>query len=185
MKRSQARRRSVGVAAMLAALVISAVAAPTSHAQDGFEISGEVEALYPGVDATLEATVTNPHPFAIRVTHAGSAVLDAAAECPASMIQVDDAEPGVVIPAHSTGTVSLRIRMSRNAPDACQGVTWPLRFTGVAQQVSPAQLPSTSLLDPLTMPWAVVVGAALLGAAWLGVALLAARRRWRTPKGAR
>ena len=177
----QARRSGRGVAAMLAALILAAVAAPASHAQDGFEISGEVEALYPGADVTLEAAVTNPHPFAIRVTSAGATVLDAGAVCPASMIQVHHAEPDVVIPAHSTGTVSLRIRMSRSAPDACQGVTWPLRFSGVAEEVSTVQLPSTSLLDPRTLPWAVAVGAALLG-----FALLAARRRRRTmPKGVR
>jgi hypothetical protein len=176
MDSSQSRRHGGVAAAVLVALIVSAVAAPTStRAQDEFQIGGEVEGLYPGAAATLEATVTNPHPFAIRVTNAGATVLDAGTGCPASMLQVDDAEPDVVIPAHSTGTVSLRVRMSRSAPDACQGATWPLRFTGTAVGPSTDGLPSTNLLDPRTMP-----GAAIFGAALFGLALLVARRARRT-----
>jgi hypothetical protein len=171
----QAGRHGGVAAAVLAALIVSAVFAPRIHAEDGFELSGEVDGLYPGAQVTLEATVTNPHPFAIRVTDAGATVLDAGSACPASMLQVERAEPNVVIGAHSTGTVSLQVRMSRRAPDACQGATWPLRFTGVAEEVPTVQLPSTSVLDPRTMP-----GAAIFGAALIGLALLVARWARRT-----
>jgi hypothetical protein len=48
------------VASLIAALVLVGLGAPSVHAQDGYEIAGEVDGLYPGAQTTLEARVANP-----------------------------------------------------------------------------------------------------------------------------
>jgi hypothetical protein len=103
--------------------------------QSPFEITGEVDGLYPGVVKMLDARVTNPQPFTIRVTSAGANVGDASPGCLASMLEVAGSTTAVDVPPGATGTVPLKMRMDRGAPDACQSVTFPLVFTATAVDV--------------------------------------------------
>jgi LPXTG-motif cell wall-anchored protein len=170
-------RRAGGVAAsLIAAFALASLGAPPAHARDEFEIAGEVDGLYPGAETTLDAVVTNPYPFAIRIMSTSAMVLDAGAACPASMLEVGDAQATVDVPAGATGIVPLPVRMDMSAPDACQGATWPLMFTGTAVRTDVGGLPGTNVLDPERQ-----AALALIGSVLLVGGLLVARRRRRRP----
>jgi hypothetical protein len=170
-------RRAGGVAAsLIVALVLVELSALPVRAEDGFEIAGEVVGLYPGAHATLDAQVTNPHPFAIRVITTTVTVLDAGPACPASMLEIGDSQASVEIPPRETGTVPLDVRMSRGAPNACQGATWPLQFTGTAVGTGSSGLPGTSMIDPRSLSALVTIGAALLA---IGIVAVGRDRRGR------
>jgi hypothetical protein len=166
---------------VIAALLLTGVSASSARAQDGFAISGEVDGLFPGADVTLDARVTNPHPFAIRVMSTSATVLDASEGCPASMLQVGDSQAPVEVPPGGTGIVPLDVRMSRNAPDACQGVTWPLRFTGTAIGTPTSGLPGTNMIDPRSLPALIAIGVALLSGALIAGSRARPRRSRRAP----
>jgi hypothetical protein len=155
--------------------------APSAHAQDGFSIAGEVDGLYPGANATLEARVTNPHPFVIRVISTSATVFDASPACPASMLEIGDSEAIVEVPPGGTGTVPLDVRMSRDAPDACQGATWPLEFTGIAVGTDTGGLPGTSMIEPHGPALLVAIGAAVMVGALIAAGRDRRRRRARAP----
>jgi LPXTG-motif cell wall-anchored protein len=176
-----ARRASGVVAACLvAAFALVALSASPSVAADEFEIAGEVEGLFPGADVTLDARVTNPYSFAIRVVATRATVLDASAGCPASMLEVGESRATVEVPARSSGTVQLPVRLSRSAPDACQGATWPLVFGGMAVGPETSGLPGTNMLDTRRHGLLALIGAALIA----GCLLLARRRRRRSLRAA-
>lgn len=103
--------------------------------QNPFEISGVVEGLYPGANATLEARVTNPQPFTIRVVATTTTVDDASPGCPASMLQIGGIREPVDVPSGATGTVPLAVHMDVRAPEACQNATFPLGFVATATDV--------------------------------------------------
>jgi hypothetical protein len=175
-------RHAGGVAAcVIAALVLLGLSTPLVHAQDGFQIAGEVDGLYPGADATLEVRLTNPHPFAIRVISTTVTVLDAGSACPASMLEIGDLQSAVVVPPGGTGSVPLDVRMSAQASDACQGATWPLVFTGTAVGTPTTGLPGTSMLDPRSPATLLAIGAALLVVALIAGGHDRRRRRTRAP----
>lgn len=127
------------VMGMVACLVLLGQAAASVHAQEEeeFEITGEVGGLYPGAEMTLEARVSNPYPFPINVTSVETTVVDASPGCPASMLEIRGSDQEVEIPPGATRMVPLDVRMDRGAPDACQGATWPLEFTGTATGAEP------------------------------------------------
>jgi hypothetical protein len=156
------RRFGDVAACVVAALVLVGLSASSVHAEDAFEIAGEVDGLYPGADTTLDARVTNPHPFPIRVISTTVNVRDASSGCPASMLDIGDAQATAEVPAGGTSTVRLEVRMSRSAPDACQGVTWPLEFAGTAIGTPTSGLPGTSMLDPRSPVFLAAIGAVLL-----------------------
>lgn len=166
--------------AEVGALVLALVGwgMPTAHAAEEFTIAGEVDGLFPGAVATLEARVTNPHPFAIRVSAVAVTVADAAPGCPASMLEVGESAGSVVVAGGSSGIIPLDVRMHLNAPDACQGAIWPLRFTAVGLGPAATDLPGTSAIGPERVPEMVAVG---LGLALAGCGLFVrdARRRGR------
>jgi hypothetical protein len=175
-------RRAGGIAAcVIVAVVLIGLSAPSVHAQGGFEIAGEVDGLFPGADMTLDAEVTNPYPFAIRVISTTVTVLDASPACPASMLEIGDSHATVEVPPGGTGTVPLDVRMSLNAPDACQGATWPLEFTGTAVGTATSGLPGTSVIDPRDLAALVVIGAAMLAAGIVAISRDRRRYRRRTP----
>jgi hypothetical protein len=149
---------------LLIGLAVMAIPTPVVRAADRFAIAGEVDGLYPGATATLDARLTNPYPFAIRVISATATAQDASVACPASMLVIGDAQAEVEIPARASGSVPLAVRMVRSAPDACQGAIWPLEFTGTAVGPDTTELPGTSMLHPRNLPVLLAIGAALIGA---------------------
>jgi hypothetical protein len=155
-------RGAGALAAALIAAVLVCASAVEVRAEEPFEISGEIDGLYPGAEATLTARVVNPYPFPIRVVTTRATVLDARDGCPASLLEVRDARTSAEIPAHGSGTVPLHVTLDRAAPDACQGATWPLVFSGTALvDGSSARLPETSILGVARSLGLVVFGLAV------------------------
>jgi LPXTG-motif cell wall-anchored protein len=132
-------------AGSITAMVLIGPGTPT-RAAEGFAITGQVDGLYPGADMTLDARVTNPYPFPIRVMSVGATVRDAGPACPASLIEIRESHAQVDIPRNATGTVPLAVRMDSSAPDACQGATWTLIFAGTALARGASDLPSTNTI---------------------------------------
>lgn len=159
--RSASGIRPTIAATAVAALALVGWSIPSVHGADGFTVAGEIDGLYPGAVATLDATVTNPYPFAIRVSSVAVGVGDAGPGCPASMLEVGGSVGSVEVAGHATGTVPLEVRMQASAPDACQGAMWPLRFTAIGLGPPTADLPGTSLIDAEQLPDLVAIGAAL------------------------
>lgn len=159
-------RCAIGLGRTLAATAVAALALvgwsiPSVHADDGFTVAGEIDGLYPGIVTTLDATVTNPYPFAIRVSSVAVVVGDAGSGCPASMLEVGGSAGSVEVAGSGTGIVPLEVRMRGSAPDACQGATWPLLFTAIGIGPPTSDLPGTSLIDPEQIPDLVALGVAL------------------------
>jgi hypothetical protein len=121
---------TVGVITALSSMAAARAAVPVQ--QDAFEISGEVDGLYPGANTTLDARVTNPQPFTIRVTSVATAVDSANPSCPGSMLEIGDVRAPVDVPSGTTGTVPIAVHMDGNAPESCQGVTFTLEFVATA-----------------------------------------------------
>lgn len=159
--------RTMGVLAGVVAFVIVGSAVGPSSDQGTFEISGEVEGLYPGVEAILEVRVTNPHPFVIEVNSVTVAVRDANSRCPGSMLTVEGSSESVEVPPEGTVIIPLTVEMDVDAPDACQSATWPLVFMGAAVDVADEELPSQTVLPVVLI--AAMTALLVFGAIWAAI----------------
>ena len=179
-------RVGVGLVGVIMLLLIAPAGASVPAAGD-IEVTGEVDGLYPGAMKTLDARVTNPLPFTIRVTSLGASVGNASPGCLASMLEVDTSTTTVDVAPGATGTVPVRVRMDHSAPDACESVTFPLVFAATAVDTGfeptspngPIQTGSGSLAFTGT-DIAKVLAVALALVALGVLARGAARRRRRT-----
>jgi hypothetical protein len=90
---------------------------------------GSVAGLYPGGTATLEVSVTNTNGVAVAVESVSVEATDAGPGCPASVLTFTSPSPGQVIGRDATATVPVGVSMAAQAPDDCQGATFPLRHT--------------------------------------------------------
>lgn len=169
-----------GLAASAFAALVLLGPGPLVYAQDTFGITGEVTGLYPGADATLDVRITNPQPFWIRVTSVAVRARDAGPGCPASMLELRDLHTVVNIPPGATGRLPLEIRMDAGAPDACQGASWTLEFTGSAVAPGANGLPSTSMSAARDVG-VLVASVALFAAAGLLAGLRRRKRMTGTP----
>jgi hypothetical protein len=97
-----------------------------------FEISGHVDGLAPTVVRQLAMRLENPARFDIVVEPLQVAVGDAAPGCPANALAVALADVPVVVPARGETTVTVSVALIDDPPDACQGATFPLTYTGTA-----------------------------------------------------
>jgi hypothetical protein len=95
-----------------------------------FEIGGAVHGLYPGYAGRLELSVRNLRHFAIVVDSITTAVGPARNGCGASYLKVWPFSGHVRVLAHGTRMLSVSIKLSHAAPDACQGARFPLRYSG-------------------------------------------------------
>lgn len=119
-----------------AALLVTEPAGAAAGDPEGFEISGEVDGLYPGAEATLPARVSNPQPFPIQVTSVAVAVGDAGPNCPAGVLEIRSVQTFAFVAAGASTTVPLDVHMDLGAPEACQGAAWPLELVGTAIAIS-------------------------------------------------
>lgn len=107
-----------------------------------FGLSGDLAEVYPGFDGTLTVTLTNPHRFAIVVTTVEVAVgapIDTAAgdgPCLTAHLEVDEFSGAREVGRLGTATQGLDARMSPDAPDACQGASFPLTYSGTATRAN-------------------------------------------------
>lgn len=97
-----------------------------------FGLHGHVTGLYPGARRRMRVIVRNPRPYAIEVTSVRVRAADPVPGCPGSMVRVRWHRRRVRIEAGRAARVLLLIALRRAAPDACQGVRFPLTFNARA-----------------------------------------------------
>jgi hypothetical protein len=155
-------RRAVWIAAcVIAALLVVGWALPSVRGSDEFAVIGEIDGLYPGSEATLDARITNTEAFPIRVLLTRVTVRDANAMCPASMLVFGNSDATVEIPPDATVTLPMTVRLGLAASDACQGATWPLQFTGTAIGLAVTGPPDMSMVVALSLAALVAIGTLL------------------------
>jgi hypothetical protein len=98
-------------------------------------MTGEVDGLFPGVETVVQATVTNQQTFTIVVTALTVRALDSSTDCPGSLLQFGQLASTVGVSPGAATVVRIPVRLDVGAPDACQGATWPLEFSGTAVSV--------------------------------------------------
>ena len=99
-----------------------------------FGISGDIDGLYPGTTRTTELRITNPNAVPIRVTSLAVKVSRASAQCGPRTIQTKAQKKDFRVPANGQATAVLRVTLRIGVPNACQGATYPLTYTGSAVQ---------------------------------------------------
>ena len=139
-----ARPSGVVTAVAVAALAVAGIAGIAAAAKGGngsgngnangpdpkpLVVSRSVEGLLPGVPNVLNISVTNSNKSAIAVRTVTVSATDASAGCSASVLSFTPRAPGQVIAAEATALVPVSVVMAADAPDACQGSTFPLRYT--------------------------------------------------------
>lgn len=93
--------------------------------------------LYPGASRPLTLTIANPNSFDIVVTSVivtvGAGTRDGSPTwCPGSAISVSGLPGEFPLEGKGTTTKIVTLSMDNTAPDACQGVVWPLTYGGSA-----------------------------------------------------
>jgi hypothetical protein len=119
------------VAASLFVGAIAVQARPPHHQPEFFSISGDVDGLYPGVDTTLQLTITRIRKVkvVVRSIDVQSVGVDRAG-CPVSAVSSPGWEGRERLLNRRTVTIDVPISMSYSAPDACQGATFALHYEG-------------------------------------------------------
>lgn len=114
------------------ALVRTGSAAP-GHS---FTISGTVAGLVPGRRVPLRLTVGNADAQPILVTSVTATAQPAGRSCPASLLDITSytGSPQTIVAGRGQSVIELSITLSAAAPDSCRGVSFPLTYTGKADQ---------------------------------------------------
>jgi hypothetical protein len=116
----------------------SSLTAPGQDKDNGkdkrnFTISGTVSGLYPGAEKPLLLTVANPNNFAIDVqTLAATVQAPSPSGCAPTVVMIPGFSGQLTVPANATATKTLVATMDADAPNACQNVTFPLKYSGTA-----------------------------------------------------
>jgi len=97
-----------------------------------FGIKGRVRGLYPGARRQLTVRFRNPHNFPIEVLSVRVKVSHSDHQgCGRRWVRPRRAVTiSVLVPAKSKASASYPVRMRRAAPEACDGATWKLQFSG-------------------------------------------------------
>jgi hypothetical protein len=100
---------------------------------------GQTQTLYPGLDRSLPVTFSNSNSFDILVTSYQVSVAVPASKattCPASNLQVPTGtvalNPKLVAPKNGSVATTVPIKLSANAPGACQQVTFAISINASA-----------------------------------------------------
>jgi hypothetical protein len=115
------------------ALALGQPSAAPGHA---FAISGTLAGLVPGKPTPLRLTIANPDAQPIRVTAATATAQSAGKMCPGSLLAVTAyaGTPQTVVAGHAQAVIEVSVTLSDQAPDACRRVSFPLTYTGQAEQ---------------------------------------------------
>jgi hypothetical protein len=119
-------------AALLVLCAIAPKGAGTAEAAMGFSVKGKAGPLFPGTTGDLVLTIKNPFDFAIVVHSVRVTVRDASGACGGENLQTPGMTSDRKIKALSRVKVTVPITMAADAPNACQGKSFPLSFSGRA-----------------------------------------------------
>ena len=107
--------------------------APAAASVQRFNLSGSVDGLFPGFSGSVDVLVTNPQRKTLTVTRVVAKVSSPSVGCPASSVTVGAFEGSLKIKRKRSDHVALPIAMSPSAPDACQSLTFVLKYTGTGR----------------------------------------------------
>lgn len=96
-------------------------------------LSGSVEGLVPGAARDLTVTIANPNPKPLVVGEVTTAVASPDKACPATTLTAAPLAAPVAVPAQSTASGRIPVTLAADAPSACQGVRFALRFSVVGR----------------------------------------------------
>ena len=101
-----------------------------------FQISGSVDGLYPGVTRMMVLTLSNrPNAGKLVVTTVDVTSVSVDKEgCSPALVVSDGWSGRKSIPKNGTATIAVPVRMRAEAPDACQGATFTLEYTGTGER---------------------------------------------------
>ena len=100
-----------------------------------FELTGNVEGLWPGGSQPFMVKIENPYRFDIVVlTVAVTVGPTAPTSCPSSVLSVGTLPGEVLVRARGEAVIELTASLDSSAPDSCQGATWPLTYTASARR---------------------------------------------------
>lgn len=93
------------------------------------KISGSVTGMLPGDIRTLTALVGNDNDFPVRVTKMAGGTAATRSGCPEWAIRVKEpsrSDPALLVPAHSSKKITVRVEMQRWADQKCAGQEFAL-----------------------------------------------------------
>ncbi len=127
------RRRAMQLVALLLVVGTAGAAATgaSSPPRSTFTISGDVAGLYPGGQRTANLRVTNRYPWTIDVR--GITVTSTTTNrigCSPHLVTSPGWSGVQRVRAGRSVTIPVPVRMSPQAPGACQGATFRLVYTG-------------------------------------------------------
>lgn len=134
-----ARPARLAAIVLVPVLLLAAVAAGAAGTHErrpaGLAVQGSsVSGLVPGRADRLTVTIRNKTRKPVRITAVTAKVRTAPPGCPASMLKVGSVKPaGRLRPGRSLA-VRLPVQLVRTAPDACQGVRFPLAVRASARR---------------------------------------------------
>lgn len=96
-------------------------------------LSGSVEGLTPGAARSLSVTIANPNGKPVVVASVATSVTTPSGTCPVTALTVGDLAAPVTVPAAGSAAGTLPVRLAADAPDACQGATFALRFSATGR----------------------------------------------------
>src|SRR5262245_14180861 len=118
---------------LVAGALTSAGAAPGPHPQPAatpisraIVLHGRARGLCPGAFRRMRVVVRNPGAAAVRLTGVTATVANASPACRARNVKVRAFLGSRTIPGLGQATLYLRTRMRRRAPNACQGLRFPV-----------------------------------------------------------
>jgi hypothetical protein len=91
-------------------------------------LGGHVRHLFPGAHKRMRVTITSRYRDPLWVRSVSTVVRGGGPGCPASNVRVHRYRGRFRIGAHRSRRLRLRVTMSGDAPDACQGRRFKLRF---------------------------------------------------------
>ncbi len=138
MSRSFGRGTIAAIGAVLAVTLVGvALASPFAGTADAagprgpaFRIRGHVAALYPGATTRMTVRVRNLEAFRIVVRTVTATVERPSPGCPAGAVKVKPWKSRVKVAPGGVVRLRMRVRMRRDAPNACLGARWPIAFAG-------------------------------------------------------
>lgn len=99
-----------------------------------FTIAGSVHGLYPGATVRLTLAVANRLRSAIVVTSITTTVVSRTAGCAAGSLTVAAFAGHLTVHARRSAHLNVTARLRHATPNACQGVSFPLRYRGLARR---------------------------------------------------
>lgn len=143
------------------AIAATDAAGPADEQGAPLTLAATVDGLTPGAARDLPVTIANPNAKPLAIASIATSVSTGSQGCPASALVVGDLGAPVTVAGDATALVRLPVRLSGDAPDACQGAVFALRFSttgrgeGALVPVTPVApttpaAPSTPMTPPAT-----------------------------------